>query len=133
MEYDNGVKVVHGGRNGCTFHGSDGMIYVDRGVLEASDEAILNDPVSDRDIKLPETGGHVNNWIDCIQSREKPICNEEVGHRTASVCQLAVIGYELGTPLAWDPKSEVFTGANAKQANAMRSRPSREGWSIPSA
>ncbi len=133
LEYDNGVKVVHGGRNGCTFHGSDGMIYVDRGVLEASNEAILNDPAGDDDFRLPETGGHVKNWIDCIRSREKPICHEEVGHRTASVCKLAVIGYELGTPLAWDPQSEIFTGSGAAQANAMRSRPSRGDWGIPSA
>ena len=133
LEYANGVKVVHGGRNGCTFHGSDGMIYVDRGVLEASDEAILNDPASDRDIKLPETGGHVKNWIDCIRSREQPICNEEVGHRTASVCQLAVIGYELGTPLTWDPASEAFNGSNAGKANAKRSRTARGEWAIASA
>ena len=132
LEYDNGVKVIHGGRNGCTFHGSDGMIYVDRGVLEASSEAILKDPASDGDLKLPETGGHMKNWVECMRSREKPICHEEVGHRTASVNQLAVIGYEVGEQLAWDPKAEQFTGANAKAANAKVSRADRGDWGIPS-
>ncbi|MEE2907082.1 MAG: Gfo/Idh/MocA family oxidoreductase [Planctomycetota bacterium] len=133
LEYDNGVSVSHGGRNGCTFTGTEGMIYVDRGALEASDEAILKDPAAAGDLKLPETGGHMKNWMDCIRSRNKPICHEEVGHRTASVCQLAVIGYEVGEPLTWDPKAEIFTGSNASIANAKCARQARGQWGMPSA
>ena len=131
LEYDNGVQISHGGRSGCTFTGTDGMIYVDRGALEASDESILKDPAGNSDLKLPDTGGHMKNWIDCIRNRTRPICHEEVGHRTASVNQLAVIGYEVGQPLVWDPRKEVFTGDHAAAGNAKLERPSRGEWGIP--
>ena len=29
---------------------------------------------------------HMQNWVDCVKSRELPICDVEVGHRSVSVC-----------------------------------------------
>jgi predicted dehydrogenase len=37
----------------------------------------------------------------------------------------------LGPTLAIDPKTERFTGAGAKEANALLSRPPRKGFSVP--
>jgi predicted dehydrogenase len=130
LEYASGARVIHGGPNGSTFEGTEGTISVDRGRLEASDPAILNDPLGAGEIELPIHRDHLTNWIDCIRSREKPICHEEIGHRTASVCQLAVIGYELGVTLEWDPDAEQFVGDMAAWANPHRSRIAREPWGL---
>jgi hypothetical protein len=69
---------------------------------------------------------HYQDWIDAIRKRSKPISDVEVGHRTASVCNITNIAYELQRPLLWDPKAEKFTGDD--WANMMLSRPIRGKW-----
>ncbi|MCH2136346.1 MAG: Gfo/Idh/MocA family oxidoreductase [Phycisphaerales bacterium] len=130
LEYADGVKVNHGGRNGITFHGSDGHIWVDRGGLEASDEAMLKDPRGTGEIAIPRHRSHLDDWINCIKTGGTPVANEEVGHRTASMNELAVIGYEAGESLTWDPQAERFEGDNASVGNARLSRPVRDGWQV---
>lgn len=131
LEYDNGVRVVHGGRSGITFHGTDGHVWVDRGGIEASDEAILKDLRGSGDIVIPRHRNHLDDWMTCIRTGAKPVANEEVGHRTASMNQLAVIGYEAGESLAWDPEAERFVGDNATAGNARLARSTRDGWRVP--
>ncbi|MCH2137526.1 MAG: Gfo/Idh/MocA family oxidoreductase [Phycisphaerales bacterium] len=133
LEYADGVQVSHGGRSGTAFYGTDGWIWVDRGALEASDEAILKDPRGADEVTLPRHANHLDNWIKCLRGEDKakPICHEEVGHRTASVNQLAVIGYETGKTLHWDPQREFFVGDDAQVGNDSLTRPVRDGWQLP--
>jgi hypothetical protein len=73
--------------------------------------------------------GHLQNWIDCIKSRDKPNADAEVGHRSATICHLCNITRELGRRLRWDPEREVFP--DDKEANALLDRPRRKGWELP--
>jgi len=73
--------------------------------------------------------GHVQNWFDCIKTRAKPTADVEIGHRTATVCQLLVITRQLGRRLHWDPQGEVFVGD--EEANKLLDRPRRDGWKLP--
>jgi hypothetical protein len=50
----------------------------------------------------------------------------ETGHRSATVCHLANIGYKLRRKLIWDPVTERFTNDDA--ANALTTRKNRSGW-----
>ena len=72
--------------------------------------------------------GHVENWFDCIRSREKPHADVEIGHRTASLCHLITITRELGRRLKWDPDSETFPGDD--EANSFLDRPRHKGWEL---
>jgi predicted dehydrogenase len=106
--YENGVEVIHGGPSGCTFEGTEGSIYVDRGTLKPSNPKLFETPLTDKDIRLDPSTNHRLNWLQCITSRKNPICTAETGHRTSTVCQLGNIGYWLGRPLTWDPAKERF-------------------------
>ena len=44
--YADGVEMFHGGPSGCTFEGELGTIYVDRGKLESTPEAIVKTPLA---------------------------------------------------------------------------------------
>ena len=46
---------------------------------------------------------HIQNWFDCIKSRQKPIADVEIGHRSAILCHLGNIVRWVGRPLRWDP------------------------------
>ena len=131
LEYDTGVRVEHGGRNGITFHGTHGTIWVDRGGIEASDEAMLKGPLGAGESAMPRHRSHLDNWLTCMRSGAKPVAGAEVGHRTASMNQLAVIGYEAGESLQWDPSVERFKGDNAANGNARLARTTRDNWQVP--
>ena len=126
FEYANGVEMFHGGKSGCTFEGTEGTIYVNRPVLEATPKTAIAEPLGARSRRVYPSNDHRRNWVDCIRSRKETICPPEVGHRTATVCHLANLGYQLQRPLHWDPKKEEFV--NDAEANKLRFREPRAPW-----
>ena len=127
LVYDDGIELIHDGSIDCRFEGEAGWIEAGRGYLRASDPAILETEVA-AEHRLPRPADHITDWIDAIGESRPTIAPAEAGHRTATICQLAAIGYELGTPLTWDPQTERFTGDHAEAANARRTRPGRDAW-----
>ncbi|MGE4549890.1 MAG: Gfo/Idh/MocA family oxidoreductase [Opitutales bacterium] len=126
--YASGVEVEHGSlpdwRGGCVFYGSEGTIWVDRGPWKSDPAPLIREYKASVELRRPKN--HHGDWIACIRNGELPIAHVEAGHRTASVCQLANIGYELRRELDWDPKSESFP--KDKEANALVDRKRREKW-----
>jgi predicted dehydrogenase len=123
--YANGVEMFHGGPSGCTFEGTEGTLYVDRGKIESDPASILEEPLPEDAPRVYLSTDHRRNWLDCVRSRQATICPAEVGHRSASICHLANIAYQLRRPLDWDPQSEQFAD---DQANALRFREPRSPW-----
>jgi len=122
---------LSGGENGLLVKGSKGTIFVSRGLLLASEESIFA-PLKEADKpKLyPSTPtNHMGNFLDCVKSRETPICGVEVGAGSVIVCHLGTIALRLGAtkPLTWDPKTYHFA---EDDANKMLSRERRGGWKI---
>jgi predicted dehydrogenase len=74
---------------------------------------------------------HVQNFLDCIKSREKPYCDlETIGHPASVLCHAGNISARLGgRTLHLDPTTEMFDDA---EANALRGRPEwRKPWVLP--
>src|SRR3546814_4875147 len=65
------------------------------------------------------------DWIHSIKTRELPICDVETGHRSATVCHLANIAYDLGIPLKWNPVKERF---NDRKANRRLNKKYRKPY-----
>ncbi|MBM3970627.1 MAG: Gfo/Idh/MocA family oxidoreductase [Planctomycetes bacterium] len=126
--YANGVVMTHGGPSGCRFVGTKGTLYVDRGKIEADPASILEAKLGENAFHVEPSDNHHRNWIDAIRSRKKPICDVEIGHRSATVCELGQIGYDLRRPLNWDPVKERFV--NDDEANKLLSRPMRDPWKL---
>ncbi|XOV93904.1 MAG: Gfo/Idh/MocA family protein [Bacteroidota bacterium] len=129
--YANGIEMFHedfGRGFGVRFEGTTGVIDISRQYLESLPTALIRSKMEDDKVKLYRNESHYHDWIECIQSRKDPICPAEVGHRSASICHLANIGYDLGRPLKWDPAKEEFDDA---EANKMRGRSYREGYELP--
>ena len=72
---------------------------------------------------------HVENWLDCIKSREKPIADVEIGHRSATVCHLGNIARWTGHKLRWDPVKEIFS--DDAEANTYLDRQRRKPYELP--
>ena len=72
---------------------------------------------------------HLQNWIDCIKSRELPASDVESGHRSIAVCHLANITRWMGRRLKFDPVKERFIDDD--EANYWVDRPRRKGYELP--
>jgi predicted dehydrogenase len=66
------------------------------------------------------------DWLNCIRSRQRPLCEVEDGHRVATTCNLANMSLRLGRSIRWDPEKEAVIGD--KEAAAMCVRPYRAPW-----
>jgi len=120
-------------RNGIKFTGTDGWVFVNRSAKEfdAHDKALLTWQAGEGDVRLPRTETkhpHHDNWLDCIASRKRPICDVEIGHRSATICHLGNIAIRTGRDLAWDPVKEEFVGDD--QANQLVGKPMRAPWHL---
>jgi predicted dehydrogenase len=128
--YDNGVQLITSnvGENGVKFTGENGWIFVSRSRIDASDPNLLSEPLPDNSIKLYESNDHMGNFLECMRSGKQPICDVEIGHRSATVCHLGNISMLLGRKLQWNPDKQEFV--NDRDANAMLKRPMRKPWTI---
>jgi hypothetical protein len=49
---------------------------------------------------------HMQNFFDCVRSREATNCPFETGFRAAIACQMAITSYRRQAPVHWDPATE---------------------------
>lgn len=126
--YADGTRVLrdHPTKNGqmIQFIGEKGEVLVSRGDrLETTPGALKDRPLGPGDIALYESRNHDDNWIQCIKTRQAPICPAEIGHRTATICHLSGIAERLKRPIRWDPKKEEIIGD--PEASRWMDRPRR--------
>jgi hypothetical protein len=119
-----------GQQHGVKFEGSDGWIFVTRGKIEASNPEILVAELPSDALRLPVSDDHMGNFFGAIKSRQQPICDAEIGHRSASVCHLGVISLRLGRKLKWNPVAEQFV--DDSEASRYLKREPRKPWSYDS-
>ena len=126
------MELGDGPGGGGIFHGKKGMITIDiaKCVIDPAD--LVGETVKPIRLALVRHN-HVQNWLDCIKSRERPIADVEIGHRSATVCHLANIARRRSKPdnqkLRWDPVKEIFP--DDAEANTYLDRPRRKPYELP--
>lgn len=124
--WNGSVANPFGQQHGVRLQGTTGWIWVTRGAIESSIPEILTEPLASDAERLYASNDHMENFIDCVRSRKKAICDAEIGHRSATMCHLAVTAIRLGRKVEWDPKKEKYKGD--KEAEAMVKLPMRKPW-----
>jgi predicted dehydrogenase len=135
LKYASGVEVDHISENGVTFHGPDGMIFVNRGlfILKIGDKEVASvktkeergkldgalnlvekEYLASAKVKLEATTGHKDNFIECVRSRKRPIADVEIGGRSVTTCHLVNLAYRYGQKIQWDPAKLDFAGGTGK-------------------
>jgi len=128
FRYANGVLMYHGGANGVLFTGTDGKIEVNRGHFQTWPESIGREPLGPNDVHLYESPGHHQDWLDCIRSRRRPICDVAIGASSVTVCHLGNIAWWLGRTIRWDPDQRQIIGDPT--AARWLDRPKRAPWRL---
>ena len=144
MRKGNGLP-LNGHDYGILFCGTDGSLFLDRRGFEITPEKVVlpygiklaqgDRPLRKIDLQSEKVDGsdgnapHIDNFLECLASRQKPICDIEVGHHSTNTCHLGNIAYKLGRKLDWDEATETFK--DDREANALLTREPRRGFELP--
>ena len=115
-----------GGEGGACFLGTAGRIAVDRNALVSDPPDLVKEPLRPNEVHLYHTESHSGNFLECIHTRKKPICDADVAYRAASALLLGGVAKQLNRTLKWDPHGEHFV--DDEQANRLLSIAKRAPW-----
>ena len=108
--YANGVRVERDDKlekSMIEFQGTKGTVWVSRDdFLESDPPQLTTRPLSGSDVHLYASDDHHGDFFQCVRTRQRPIADVEIGHRSATVCHLNVIAAQVGRPVRWDPAKE---------------------------
>jgi hypothetical protein len=115
---------------GAVYWGDSGKIAITLGdgINTSTEQKAKDYTAQSENAKVFKSPGHAQNFEDCIRTREKPVMHIEAGHRTASLCILGNIAFQLQRRLEWDAVAERFK--NDDEANRLLSRPGRALWNL---
>lgn len=134
--YGNGV-VVYGRAypgepvgivGGACFVGTEGRIAVDRDALVSDPPDLVREPLRPDEIHLYRSHSHAGNFLECIRTRKRPICDADISHRSASALLLGGVAKQLRRTLKWDPRAERFLQDD--EANRLLSIAQRPPWRL---
>ncbi len=118
--------------NGIMFEGTKGRFLVNRQkITGAPVEALSSNPLPEDAIEKiygSKPTSHMENFFNCVKSRELPISDVYSHHRAMTTCHLANIAIRLDRSLNWDAENEQIVGD--EQANSWQSREQRKGYEI---
>jgi len=128
--YANGITMTHEpeGNQGVTFVGTKGEIHVVRGKIETTPASLATQVIGDSEKHVYKSLDHYKDFLQAIRNRTKPVADVEIGHRTATVCNIGNIAYALNRPLQWDPHREEFK--NDEEANKLTGREMKKEWAV---
>ncbi len=120
---------------GIQFIGEKGTLVADRSKYHLYPEwdGQKNAPKTE---KISYTEGkeshrqHVDNFLQCIKTRQTPACPPEIGRAAAVHVHIANIAARMGeTVLEWDDENSRFT--NSTKANELITPEYRNPWKLP--
>jgi predicted dehydrogenase len=133
--YANGVVMTcrqklntKGTDQGTEFIGDKGSLFVYRGGITANPKELLSGIELPKIVSSQANIAHVNNFFDCVKSRQRPAADIRVGHRSATVCHLGNIAVRTGKKIQWDPQSETIVGDS--EASQWLTKEYRKPWRL---
>ncbi len=116
--------------NGVAVYGTDAQMHIGRWdrkwgyrVIDKDNKVVLEESQEGGD------DNHMQNFIDCVISRQKPNCEIEEGHLSTSLCHLGNICARTGRNIGFDAAAETIPGDG--DANALLRRKYRKHWGTP--
>ncbi len=135
LVYADGTVLTHkkaeNGMSGASFFGTDGEVHVNRGkfclILNGETKHMFWDKdkskgtslereytLSEREYlagaktKLYVSKDQIKDFLACVKSREKPICDVGIGASSAIACHLMNFAYYHGAHMKWNPTEHKF-------------------------
>jgi myo-inositol 2-dehydrogenase/D-chiro-inositol 1-dehydrogenase len=122
LTYGDGCRIILDGENrdkeAPFIQGPEGSLY--KGMR--SDIPGLGEKLA----SLPDPEPQMTDFTFAVKTRTKFALNEDNGHRSCTIVNLAKIAVQLGRPLRFDPVKQEFIGDS--EANRLIWQPMRAPW-----
>ena len=136
LKYPRGITMTIAGghhdiKTGVKWIGTEGWVWVDRGGFDASNPAWKQGkylPREMRKVKLYTSSDHMENFLDCIRTRQATVTPVEIGHHSAIPGHLCLISMLTGKKIRWDVESEKIIGD--PEASKLMTREYRGPWKM---
>lgn len=151
LVYADGTLLTHVKGKGVSFYGTEGEVHVNRGKFEfvldgktvrkfwdkevdkgtsLEREVTLTERehLADAKVKLYNSKSHFQDFLDCVQSRQRPICDVEVGASSVIACHVMNFAYRYGATAGWNPNRHRFASGGSNRWLA-RDR-YRDNWKV---
>lgn len=120
-------QMIHGSGGGILFQGSEATMFLDRSRYAIIPER--NSTVQALEVKAEDSGNarHWANFLECVRTREKPISDIEICHKSTSTCHLGNISLRSKLRVDYDPVREFIAQPEARK---YFSREARKPWTL---
>jgi predicted dehydrogenase len=118
----------HMGGIGCLFQGTEATLVANYSTHELY---IKGKKVADfkrPDPPIPDSPGHIREFLNAVQSRQKTTCDVEYAHQLTKAGLLGNIAYRLGRRVYWDDAKERIIGDSI--AGRLVTRRYRKPWKL---
>ena len=110
------------------FEGSNATLVTNYNKFEVYVKGKRDDGFQPPPPSIPDSPGHIREFLDAIKSRKRTSCDVEYGHLLTKGGLLANIAFRTGERLSWDDAHERFT--SHPQANRYVTRQYRKPWKL---
>lgn len=151
LVYADGTLVTHVRGRGVSFYGTEGTCHVHRGRFELvigaktvhkfwdrevdkgtsmEREVTLTEReyLADAKVKLYNSKSHLQDFLDCVVSRQRPICDIEVGASSVIACHVMNFAYRYGANAKWNPAKNRF--ASGGDSAWLTRNQYRDSWRV---
>jgi predicted dehydrogenase len=127
IAYEHRIWSNHGTEGelfGIAFYGDKGTLIIgEKGWRVEQGDGAKGEAGSDGQSR------HVQNFLDCVRSRQTPNADIETGHLSTRLCHLGNIAFRTGKKLTFDAGNEAF---HDTQADSLLSREYSKRFEMPS-
>ena len=151
LVYADGTVLTHVRGKGVSFYGTEGTVHVNRGKFELIlgektvhkfwDKEIDKGTSMEREVTLTEreflanakvqlynSKSHLQDFLDCVASRKRPICDVEIGVSSVIACHVMNFAYHYGANAKWNPERKRF--ASGGDSRWLTRDKYRDGWKV---
>jgi hypothetical protein len=100
---------------GILFHGTNGTLFVDRSGFELVPEKGASFQARAEKSSNNSSVDHWANFLECIRTRQKPVADIEIGHRSTSTALLGNVALRSKLRIDWDARNETTSQSEARK------------------
>jgi predicted dehydrogenase len=113
---------------GCAFQGTEATLVTNYSEHEVYVKGKKVDDFKHPEPSIPDSPGHLREFLNSIKSRQITTCDIEYGHRLSKCGLLGNLAFRTGRKLEWDDERERVIGDS--KANRLITRRYRKPWKL---
>ncbi len=85
-----------------TIHGTEATLDLDKWTI-TPEHGTKEKPAEPRQIGAEPTVPHMVNWLQCLRSRQRPVCDIAIGQQQTAAVVIAALAHDTGLQHRYDP------------------------------